>query len=686
MIRNFVKRYLAKHTDIANDIPEIAEKFSMSSDNFPQQRAIVGGFPYWFYNYDKGFNPDSADRSDANFSRAVRLIGDSITGLPIILKEKEITDQGETYIPVDSHPILDIIHRPNDFNRFDELTRMVIQALMVRGNGFQTMDLTASKPTTIWPTVPGTVEIALDKQGLPKGYNRSLGGVMKPIDLDKEAVIHYRFCDMRTPFNGASLIPPIKEEMTMNANVAKWHSQHFADGAHSDIYLKDNTTSGMTADEKEQFAESWATAATGLDRKKKNPLIPKDIDLEIVNRSLKDMAYEGLSGYNREQILALAGIPPSVAGIFRFANYANALIQDKSFWQYTLIPMIRLVELTLQHQLFDKFYAGEDLKLFYDISGVAALQEDGAKQAQRLRAAVGKPYMLINEARAEINLEPIDGGDELSSGGDPFVPQEERQSYISDFTGHPMAKIGEWLAFDKRTAKSEEAYKNLINKFFRQQLRRIIDRLNQQTSHGAFMSTLFIDNPQGVFDLMVENEELEILVEPFMKRQTQRAGNDALRRAGISSVFNVNDPYVIEMIGKLVNRSKKINDATYREITDLLSKAYGENWSHSELVKEIYSTYKDYGYARARMIARTEMAGVMNGGAEKAYKQAGVKKKEWLASLDGETRDAHAAANGQVVEIDQPFNVGGEMLTAPGDPGGSAAQTINCRCTVLPVV
>ena len=56
-------------------------------------------------------------------------------------------------------------------------------------------------------------------------------------------------------------------------------------------------------------------------------------------------------------------------------------------------------------------------------------------------------------------------------------------------------------------------------------------------------------------------------------------------------------------------------------------------------------------------------------------------EKEWFAALDERTRPAHAAANGQVVEAKEPFNVGGEELMMPGDSSGSPKNVINCRCS-----
>ena len=45
--------------------------------------------------------------------------------------------------------------------------------------------------------------------------------------------------------------------------------------------------------------------------------------------------------------------------------------------------------------------------------------------------------------------------------------------------------------------------------------------------------------------------------------------------------------------------------------------------------------------------------------------------------MDSATRHTHAAADGQKVRKGQSFNVGGESLKYPGDPAGSAGNTIN---------
>ena len=52
--------------------------------------------------------------------------------------------------------------------------------------------------------------------------------------------------------------------------------------------------------------------------------------------------------------------------------------------------------------------------------------------------------------------------------------------------------------------------------------------------------------------------------------------------------------------------------------------------------------------------------------------------KQWDAAMDKRTRDSHARVDGEIRELDEKFSNG---LRFPGDPLGSAAEVVNCRCT-----
>lgn len=90
--------------------------------------------------------------------------------------------------------------------------------------------------------------------------------------------------------------------------------------------------------------------------------------------------------------------------------------------------------------------------------------------------------------------------------------------------------------------------------------------------------------------------------------------------------------------------------------------------------------------SRARTIARTTVVGSANGATHEAYETVqetiGPLLKEWIATSDERTRETHWDADGQTVEYAEPFEVGDDLLDYPGDPSGSAAEIINCRCAV----
>ena len=64
----------------------------------------------------------------------------------------------------------------------------------------------------------------------------------------------------------------------------------------------------------------------------------------------------------------------------------------------------------------------------------------------------------------------------------------------------------------------------------------------------------------------------------------------------------------------------------------------------------------------------------------------GIKvRKRWIAAKDNRTRHDHGFADGQTVDYDQPFDVGGYKLMFPGDPSGPGHEIYNCRCSMRTV-
>ena len=106
--------------------------------------------------------------------------------------------------------------------------------------------------------------------------------------------------------------------------------------------------------------------------------------------------------------------------------------------------------------------------------------------------------------------------------------------------------------------------------------------------------------------------------------------------------------------------------------------------------KQIAKAVEKKNQAAAVRNARTMTTCVENAGRSKAYKRAedmGINlDKEWVATLDDRTRHEHRLLDGEVVPLDEPFEVDGYSIMFPGDPDAAGHLVYNCRCSLAPAL
>lgn len=87
--------------------------------------------------------------------------------------------------------------------------------------------------------------------------------------------------------------------------------------------------------------------------------------------------------------------------------------------------------------------------------------------------------------------------------------------------------------------------------------------------------------------------------------------------------------------------------------------------------------------SKVKRSVRTGFTGFSGYVAMHAMRAAGRDEKMWVCRHDEATRSSHLEADGQVVAVERPFMVGGVPLMYPGDRGGPAEETFNCRCVIV---
>ena len=137
------------------------------------------------------------------------------------------------------------------------------------------------------------------------------------------------------------------------------------------------------------------------------------------------------------------------------------------------------------------------------------------------------------------------------------------------------------------------------------------------------------------------------------------------------------------------DRSREGVKVAVRQVREEIAQGLIQGKSYPQTARAVKERL-DMAAGRAIRIVQTESNRVRNAGRYDSFKQAEnegvIMQKEWVSALDDNTREDHGEADGQIVGLDDPFDVGGEELMHPGDPAGSAANVINCRCSFISVI
>lgn len=174
-------------------------------------------------------------------------------------------------------------------------------------------------------------------------------------------------------------------------------------------------------------------------------------------------------------------------------------------------------------------------------------------------------------------------------------------------------------------------------------------------------------------------------------------GYDLERNGNVNTGFTLYDE---NTVGRLIKSDPKIlpkpapgvqKDKAYTYYNKLMNSAITQGIVQGETIpqiaKRIVNTTGERSYSSAVRNARTAYTGAQNAGRMEGLHQAqelGIKvKKQWMATLDDRTRDTHADLDGQIRDVDEPFEVDGMEIDYPGDPTADPSLVYNCRCTLV---
>ncbi len=493
------------------------------------------------------------------------------------------------------------------------------------------------------------------------------------------------------------------------------------------------TTTKFPSDEaKRAFERNWGAEFGGPDNAGRVYVhevddsgeggVGESISVEVLGLSAKDSKLVEQRKDAMAEVAIALGTPWSKLDASG-RTFDNAEAEDRDWWENTILPDLIDLADDINMQLAPRL---GDLVGWFDLRGVRALQ----RKITPISQTVGAPSLVqgriwtINEAREDYGLEPIDDPDAdrlltveevlalsgaVDSGDEavravlaeleqrmppasPPAPETraapEPETRVVDPEQLELRRARIWRNADAvATALEQQWQRAMVRMFARQSeatLARLTGKRGRQLLTEARADPAPQIDPASIFD------------PEFWRGVTAELVNDLLESAAVAGLsrlstqfdvsFDLNARWVQEFIEQRAQQlAGQVTQTTYDAIrTELVAGVEGGE-SIDDLAKRIRQVFQQASDARAETIARTEVISAYNGAATLG---AGtlpadvVAGQEWIATRDARTRESHAAADGQIVPIGQPFAISGANAAYPGDPALPPGLSVNCRCTV----
>lgn len=647
---------------------------------------------------------------------------------------------------VEGHWLSLLWERPNDLWSRRVLAEVLWSRLETKGETFVYLDRGESgtgTPSAMWP-IWGQVEVVMatvedSMTGKVKrrlvGYKVTVPGSGEKIGLLPEEVLWLRYPHPSQEFGSQSPLEAAGHSVEMDAYARAWQIGEFRNGAKPKhvVYLGD-----MTEQQYTQAVESYRSSVAGPQNAGKSLLLAskQPSKADRITMTAEEMSWLDTRNVSWQETLLAFGVPKDY--LMGGATYENRAASKTTLWSDTIVSKLEIVASEITRQALSR-EVGRRAR--FATEDVDALQEGADAKAKRTTDLAAHDVTTLDEARAEMGLDPLPGGmggltltayrtwvqmqaqGALLNGQEPadrtavwkLLVQAPGRAAGNVASGplllpsgvrkHGPSKTDVLTEYDRheriiakavaRMAKRQQAV-TLTNadRVFGGKTKKSQAWLREFTE--AMVRILGTDDDAARYDLEVQLrakigdlydakhwtvETAKDLESPVGGAWHSGATNLA-KSLGLD--FDKLDTVVLAAMDDRLDEMAAQVTATTQEVLEsrVLLDGVANGESVDQLKARIRGVFSDLSSWRATTIARTETVGGFNGGSYVIAEASGVvAEREWLATDDTRTRDTHERQDGATVKGFKTRYPNGCLH--PGDPTAKAEETVMCRCVEL---
>ena len=414
------------------------------------------------------------------------------------------------------------------------------------------------------------------------------------------------------------------------------------------------------------FRESWGA---GGSKAGSIPVLEDGMEIKPFSTSFKEAQWTESVKLSRESVAAAYGVNPSLIWHSDTQTYASSKDNARALYAECLGPVLQMLQQRINSFLLPMIGADPDTYVEFDLT--EKLKGSFEERASIIQASVGGPWMTRNEARADNNLPPIDGGDELIVplnvvAGGQASPQDTHMNQNSDeveikkiIPSHRKDTTQTVMIKGKADEEEDAEMAEILKRFFQRQGKSVLPKI------GA--GTEWWDEDRW-------NEELADDLEPLMVAIADKHGKEASEVMGMEYVIEITRNYLRKMAE---GRARMINTKTREKLDEAVE-------DEEQDPADVFQTREDrdsisWGSSITSAVASWAVIEAVHQAQRNGYTRR--VEKQWDTGPNA--RDSHAAMNGQRVPIDDNFSNGAYW---PGDDNLPLGEVCGCNCSTSVII
>lgn len=558
------------------------------------------------------------------------------------------------------HPLAALIAKPNARTTRYRLIDALVNDLGIFDVACWAKFVSGGTTAGLLRLPPQQIEPLGESWAWPEGIR--FRGNKGHVDLDPEQIVLFRGYNPTDARWGVSPMETLRRVLAEEYQATLYREQLWRNGARFPGHIERPASGSQWSPEaRERFRADWKGLYTGNGPGAGGtPVLEDGMTFKPGGITPAQAQYLETRKLTREEVAAAFHIPLPMVGILEHATFSNIKEQHQNLYQDTLGPWLEMIQQEIGLQLVGDF--DDTGKVYVEFNLAEKMKGSFEEQASSLQTSVGAPWLLINEARARMNLPQVEGGDALvtplnvlkggqASPTDSGTQNEEPKSI------EPRAKADEFtlnmrMLKARTTEQQERKVGEVLRDFFARQSKAVLSAI------GAGAD--WWDGERWDRELSDDLHATALAVTTTLGK----AQADAL---GYEDTYDTDR--TVNFLRAVAERyAGNINATTKAALQAQIDADEGEP-------THVFDVAKDSRADGVALGVTTFLAGFASYEAAKQITDATGRTgtKTWVTGPN--PRRSHAAMDGQTVSLDDNFSDGSKW---PGDGPDSAG----CNCSV----